>query len=273
MTFAIRLPRESIVSVQTLVSWITAHLSPSIPVQKCSITENNLNEIYGEFAQEIDTQLSYEQFKATSFAGGRHEVTELEHKGWLQQQELELHVTVTELGVAKLALIISGPSVATTEGITFGHQQIFTFGYRAYYRGDDSFVLGLLHEEDLQTPNLIPEGTQPLSFDPVLNVDYRASKEDNRTHEQIAEDFVMAIGSMLDQQGFGGDDALTTKLYGNVRDFFKNSWDFSGSFHEPLYAQLYGNVVPNPEGRKLFLTVTTSYGKQYRLVLPVIQLP
>jgi hypothetical protein len=67
MTFAIKLPKESIVSVQTLVAWINAHLVPSIPINQTVLHNNYVEEIYQQFASEVDRFLSFDRYKADSF--------------------------------------------------------------------------------------------------------------------------------------------------------------------------------------------------------------
>ena len=62
MTFAIKLPKESIVSVQTLVAWINAHLAPSIPVYQTILHSNYIEEIYQQFASEVDRFLSFDRY-------------------------------------------------------------------------------------------------------------------------------------------------------------------------------------------------------------------
>ena len=272
MTFAIKLPKESIVSVQTLVAWINAHLAPSIPVYQTILHSNYIEEIYQQFASEVDRFLSFDRYKADSFKSKQiSDVPEAEYRAWLQSQELELHITPQLPGVVNISVMLFGPDIFAKDGIGVGHEKIYNFYYYAYFDNEE-YCLGLLPKTQQDISKVVPETCVPLNFLPVFEYVYTASKDLTKTYEEISKEIFDTLISYLEKEkGSEGVELASPYLF-HIENFFKNAWEFNGSFNQPLYAQAFANSLPTAEGQNVFITLTTSYGKLYRCVLPILKL-
>ena len=272
MTFAIKLPKESIVSVQTLVAWINAHLAPSIPVYQTILHSNYIEEIYQQFASEVDRFLSFDRYKADSFKSKQiSDVPEAEYRAWLQSQELELHITPQLPGVVNISVMLFGPDIFAKDGIGVGHEKIYNFYYYAYFDNEE-YCLGLLPKTQQDISKVVPETCVPLNFFPVFEYAYTASKDLTKTYEEISKEIFDTLISYLEKEKGPEGVQVGSSYLPHIESFFKNSWEFSGSFNQPLYAQAFANSLPTAEGQNVFITLTTSYGKLYRYVLPILKL-
>lgn len=261
--FAFRLPDVSIGHPNAFYSWVNSHINPSTPVKETNISTKNLEDIFNRITAEKNRQIhNYDYVSAQFFVNDQQTFTYEQYTNWAMTHSSRCLVAEVREGLYKLTVVSTGLGYSIDSHLPIDIP-LFSFYSKQWFDGKEYHIQFADNDSEFTSTEL----EIPINPFPLVDFDYQATKEVNKTNQQLAEEVALKIREVIPYED------VEDYVYRDLLSALEHSKEFRGGFYEPLNLRVSISSIPVKGGTIYFPFATFSFGTRFSQVLSPIFIP
>lgn len=242
---------------------MNSHINPSTPVKETNISTKNLEDIFNRITAEKNRQIhNYDYVSAQFFVNDQQTFTYEQYTNWAMTHSSRCLVAEVREGLYKLTVVSTGLGYSIDSHLPIDIP-LFSFYSKQWFDGKEYHIQFADNDSEFTSTEL----EIPINPFPLVDFDYQATKEVNKTNQQLAEEVALKIREVIPYED------VEDYVYRDLLSALEHSKEFRGGFYEPLNLRVSISSIPVKGGTIYFPFATFSFGTRFSQVLSPIFIP